>query len=73
MYIKKDFDFSDLKNNSWSGAVQTIMRIEEEEKEEELMELLEQIFTEVPTETEVNDLLWNDPEFIYSQLGIEGE
>lgn len=73
MYIKKDFDFSDLKNNSWSGAVQTITRIEEEEKEEELMELLEEIFPEVPTETEVNDLLWNDPEFIYSQLGIEGE
>lgn len=73
MYIKKDFDFSDLKNNSWSGAVQTITRIEEEEKEEELMELLEEIFPEVPTETEVNDLLWHDPEFIYSQLGIEGE
>lgn len=73
MYIKKDFDFSDLKDNSWNSATDTLMRIEEENKENELMQLLEEIFTEVPSETEVNDLLWHDPEYVYSKLGIEGE
>ena len=73
MYIKKDFDFSDLKDNSWSGAEYTLMRIEKENKENELMQLLEEIFTEVPSEIEVNDLLWHDPEYVYFKLGIEGE
>ena len=73
MYIKKDFDFSDLKDNSWNSATDTLMRIEEENKEDELMQLLEEIFTEVPSETEVNDLLWHDPEYVYYKLGIEGE
>lgn len=72
MYIKKDFDFSDLKDNSWSGAEYTLMRIEEESKENELMELLSEAFQEsVPTETEINDFLRFSPEFIFEALDIE--
>ena len=72
MYIKKDFDFSDLKDNSWSGAESTLMRIEEENKEDELMQLLSEAFQEsVPTETEINDFLRFDSEFIFEALDIE--
>ena len=65
MEIKKDYDFEDLKRNSWSGAINTLKKIEENEKEEELMILLENTFEDVPTETEVNDFLWFDDDFIF--------
>ena len=70
MEIKKDYNFNDLKKNSWSGAIDTLETIEENEKEEELMTLLENTFEDVPTETEVNDFLWFDDDFIFEKLGI---
>lgn len=73
MEIKKDYDFEDLKRNSWSGAINTLEKIEENEKEEELMELLECTFEDVPSDTEVNDFLWFDDDFIFEELGIKGE
>jgi hypothetical protein len=73
MKIKKDYDFNDLKTNSWSGAINTLETIEENEKEEELMQLLELTFEDVPTETEVNDFLWFDDDFIFEELGIKEE
>lgn len=73
MEIKKDYDFEDLKRNSWSGAIDTLEKIEENEKEEELMQLLEYTFEDVPSETEVNDFLWFDDDFIFEELGIKGE
>ena len=74
MWIKKDYDYNDLKENSWSGAVNTLKRIEEANKEEELMNFLEDIFYEnIPSDTEVNDLLWFEPEMIYESLGITEE
>lgn len=73
MEIKKDHNFNDLKKNSWSGAIDTLETIEENEKEEELMTLLENTFEDVPTETEVNDFLWFDDDFIFEELGIEVE
>lgn len=73
MEIKKDYSFDDLMKNSWSGAVDTLKTIEENEKEEELMALLESIFEDIPTEKEVNDVLWFDDNFIFEELGIEEE
>lgn len=73
MEIKKDYDFEDLKRNSWSGAINTLKKIEENEKEEKLMQLLEYTFEDVPSETEVNDFLWFDDDFIFEELGIKGE
>lgn len=34
MEIKKDYNFNDLKENSWSGAIDTLETIEENEFEE---------------------------------------
>jgi len=74
MWIKKEYDYNDLKENSWSGAVNTLRRIEEANKEEELMNFLEDIFYKnIPSDTDVNDLLWFDSELIYESLGITDE
>lgn len=72
MYVKKEISFEDLKNMCWSGAVDTLEKIEKEEKEEELIELLESTFEDkIPTETELNDFLWFEDDFIFEQLSID--
>ena len=71
MYIKKEMNFDDLKKNSWSGAIDTLETIEENGKEDELMEYLEVIFGEdVPNETAVNDYLWFESDEIFEYLGL---
>ena len=73
MYVKIEMDYRTLKNNSWSGALDTLKDIEEADKEDELMYLLEEIFTDtIPTETEVNDFLWFERNYIYESLGLDG-
>ena len=69
--IKKECNFYELKSELWSGALDTINAIIENEKTEELMQLLEEIFYE-PTEIiRINDFLWFESDFIYEQLEIE--
>lgn len=73
MEVKKEIsNFWELKENSWSGALDTLKDIENADKEDELMQLLEEVFAdrETPTETEVNDLLWFEREFIYENVGL---
>lgn len=72
MYVKKEIDFEDLKNICWSDAIDTLEEIENAEKEEELMELLESNFGgRIPTETEINDFLWFEDDFIFEQLNMD--
>lgn len=71
MEIRKNYGFLELQDNSWSGAVDTLDDIEKAGKEDELMELLEEVFfDEIPTDTEVNDYLWFESDEIYSRLGL---
>lgn len=70
MYIKQDMDFNDLINNCWSGALDTLKTIEEHDKEDELMQLLEDAFEECPDITRINDYLWFSDEDIFECLGI---
>ena len=71
MYIKREMNFTDLFNNSWSGAIDTLKAVELADKEEELMEYLEVVFEgDVPDETEVNDFLWLESDEIYEYLGM---
>lgn len=69
--VKKELSFEDLKKECWSGAIDTLQKIEEEGKENELMELLLDIFADIPTETEINDFLWFEDSYIYENLGIK--
>ena len=70
MYIKQDMYFNDLMNNCWSGAIDTLKTIEENGKEDELMQLLEDAFDECPDITRINDYLWFSDEDIFECLGI---
>lgn len=71
MYIKKDMDFNDLMNNCWSGAIDTLKTIEDHDKEDELIQHLEELYLDdIPTLTEINDYLWFEDSFIFECLGI---
>jgi hypothetical protein len=73
MKISREYNFNDLYKNSWAGAIDTLNIIIYNNKEDELMELLEKMFFEqIPTETEVNDYLWFS-DYIFECLGIDVE
>lgn len=62
-------DFSDYE--PWSGAVDTYERIVAEDKLDELESILEEMYPDGIGVTELNDILWFEPETIYEWLGIE--
>lgn len=56
---------------AWSGAVYTYNTIIENHKQDEFMLMIEEIFPNGCTETELNDFLWFDDEYIFSVLDIK--
>ena len=72
MEIRKEInDFYALADMVWSGAVDTIADIQNANKEDEFMNFLEMVFCdEVPTDTEVNDFIWHDRDYIYENIGL---
>ena len=58
---------------AWSGAKETLERIQREGKCTELENILEELYPDGMTETELNDLLWFEPETVYEWLGIRSE
>lgn len=73
MEIKKEYNnFYEIEEMAWSGAVDTLNSIVEADKEDEFMALLEMTFCDdIPTETEVNDFIWFDTDFIFEHLGLD--
>ena len=61
-----------LKNfKAWSGAKDTLNKLIELDKCEELEFILDDLYPNGMTETQLNDILWFDDEWIYETLGIE--
>ena len=58
---------------AWSGAVDTLDRVREAGKCDELESILEDLYPDGMSETELNDLLWFEPETVFEWLGIEEE
>ena len=58
---------------AWSGAKETLERIQHEGKCAELENILEELYPDGMTETELNDLLWFESETVYEWLGIRSE
>ena len=73
MLVKREYEFDDLFENSWSGAVDTLKVIIDNDKESELMDLLEVIFEGEADETELNDFLWFESDYIFECLEINIE
>lgn len=57
----------------WSGAISTWNEIEEANKVDGLEYLLEEIYPEGITDTQLNDILWFESDWIYESLGITDE
>ena len=71
MTITYELDLNSFE--AWSGAKETLDRIQREGKCEELENMLEELYPDGMTETELNDLLWFEPETVYEWLGIRSE
>ncbi len=57
----------------WSGAVNTYERLERNNKLNDLEWLLPELFNGDVEETELNDLLWFEPDTVYEIVGLETE
>ena len=58
---------------AWSGAKETLERVQREGRCGELENILEELYPKGMTETQLNDLLWFDSESVYEWLGIRSE
>ena len=69
----KKYDFYRLYDILWSGALQTLEDIEKANMEEEFMEHLEEVFErgDEIEDTELNDYIWFEREYIYESLGLD--
>ena len=71
MTITYELDLNSFQ--AWSGAKDTLDRIQREGKCDLLEQILEDIYPDGMTETQLNDLLWFDSESVYEWLGIRSE
>ena len=71
MTITYELDLNSFE--AWSGAKDTLDRIQREGKCDLLEQILEDTYPDGMTETELNDLLWFDSELVYEWLGIRSE
>ena len=60
MFVKNEIeDFNAIAAMAWSGAIQVCQKIIQQERENEAMCLIEEVFLEeIPTETQINDFIW---------------
>ena len=71
MTIKTETNLRNFK--AWSGAVYTKKIILDAGLEEEFEILIDELYPEGLTDTELNDILWFDPDWILEALGIKEE
>ena len=57
--------------NAWAGAVETKNLILDAGLEEEFEEIIEQCCPEGISDTNLNDILWHDRDWVLEILGIE--
>ena len=62
----RDFD-------AWSGAIDTKKTILEHHKSTEFDDLMDELYPDGLSETQLNDILWFEEDWIYENLGIEVE
>lgn len=72
MEIRKEINgFYELADMVWSGAIDTLEDIQNANKENEFMDFLEMVFCDdVPTDTNVNDFIWFERNYIYENIGL---
>ena len=68
MMIKSKISLENFQ--AWSGAVSTLNRIINEGKCSQLEFMLEEMYPDGMTDTELNDLLWHDSDTVFEWLDI---
>lgn len=68
MKIIKEMEIRDFE--AWSGAVHTLNKIIEFDKCDEFDNLIDELYPDGLTDTELNDILWFEEEWIFESLGI---
>ena len=58
---------------AWEGAKQTLQKIREAGKVEDLEMLLDDIYPDGIDDVKLNDILWFDNDWILEQLGMKPE
>ena len=71
MTIKTETNLRNFK--AWDGAINTKKIILDAGLEEEFEMLIDELYPEGLTDTELNDLLWFDSDWILEALGIKEE
>ena len=71
MIIKTETNLRNFK--AWSGAIETKKIILDLGLEEEFEMLIDECYPEGLTDTELNDILWFDSDWILENLGIKEE
>ena len=71
MLVRQDLTLENFK--TWSGATRTKRIIIEHDKEKEFEAYIEENYPEGIDETELNDLLWFEDEFLFDLLEIPYE
>jgi hypothetical protein len=67
-------DCASLKSfDAWSGAVETQERIINEGKASQFDSLIEELYPDGLTDTNLNDLLWFEEDWLFEMLGIKDE
>ena len=59
--------------NAWSGATDTKDTILRANKSEEFDNLIEELYPDGLSETQLNDILWFESDWVFENLGIEEE
>lgn len=68
--VTQEMGFMDIWNTAWGQAKDILEEIYDADKEDELMDLLEDCFPDGADAIELNDLLAYDWEWIYSHIGM---
>lgn len=71
MLITYELDLNSF--DAWGGAIDTLNRVKNEGKVNQLESILDEMYPEGITEGELNDLLWYEEDDIFSWLGIRSE
>ena len=71
MKVYQEISIRDFE--AWSGAVATKDLIIKNNKEDEFDALIEELYPDGIDETQLNDILWFDDEWVLESLGIEEE
>lgn len=59
--------------DAWSGAIETKQAIIDAGKAEDFDSFIEELYPDGLTETQLNDILWFEEDWIFENLGISEE